>query len=136
MDVEKSNSFKRAQKKAEQLLSKDKRPEIEKILSKASDKSEKKSGGWFEDLGVILDMIKAVLRGDYVIDRSILITLVAMVVYFVMPFDVIPDFLLGFGFIDDVAILGWGVNRIRRHLDAFKEWQAQGTTSETDQPNK
>ncbi len=33
------------------------------------------------------------------------LTLVGALAYFVMPFDVIPDLLLGLGFVDDVSIL-------------------------------
>jgi len=32
-------------------------------------------------------------------------TLIGALAYFVMPFDVIPDLLLGLGFVDDVSIL-------------------------------
>ena len=32
-------------------------------------------------------------------------TLICALAYFVMPFDVIPDLLLGLGFVDDVSIL-------------------------------
>jgi uncharacterized membrane protein YkvA (DUF1232 family) len=32
--------------------------------------------------------------------------------YLVLPFDVIPDFIPGFGQIDDVAVIGWAVRRL------------------------
>jgi uncharacterized membrane protein YkvA (DUF1232 family) len=36
----------------------------------------------------------------------------AAAVYLVLPFDVIPDFIPGFGQLDDVAIIGWAVRRL------------------------
>ncbi|HEU0133058.1 MAG TPA: YkvA family protein [Mycobacteriales bacterium] len=32
--------------------------------------------------------------------------------YLVLPFDVIPDFIPGFGQLDDVAVIGWAVRRL------------------------
>jgi uncharacterized membrane protein YkvA (DUF1232 family) len=42
--------------------------------------------------------------------------LVAALAYFVMPFDVIPDFLLGLGFTDDLAVLVTAVSMVRGHI--------------------
>lgn len=42
--------------------------------------------------------------------------LYAALAYFILPFDVIPDFLLGFGFTDDMAVLVTAVGLIRNHL--------------------
>jgi uncharacterized membrane protein YkvA (DUF1232 family) len=36
----------------------------------------------------------------------------AAAAYLVLPFDVIPDFIPGFGQIDDVAVIGWAVRRL------------------------
>ncbi len=42
--------------------------------------------------------------------------LLAALAYFIMPFDVIPDFILGLGFTDDMAVLVTAVNLIRNHM--------------------
>ena len=36
--------------------------------------------------------------------------------YFIMPCDVIPDFLLGLGFTDDMAVLYTAISMIRSHM--------------------
>jgi uncharacterized membrane protein YkvA (DUF1232 family) len=36
--------------------------------------------------------------------------------YFVLPFDAIPDFLVGLGFTDDMAVLLTAIGMIRTHL--------------------
>jgi uncharacterized membrane protein YkvA (DUF1232 family) len=51
--------------------------------------------------------------------------IIAAIVYFVMPLDLIPDFLAGFGFVDDAAVLGWTVKTLSSDIDAFTEWEAQ-----------
>jgi uncharacterized membrane protein YkvA (DUF1232 family) len=42
--------------------------------------------------------------------------LLGALAYFVLPFDAIPDFLLGLGFTDDMAVLLTAISMIRAHL--------------------
>ena len=42
--------------------------------------------------------------------------LIGALAYFIMPFDVVPDLILGLGFTDDMAVLFAAVNMIRTHL--------------------
>ncbi|MBC8037856.1 MAG: DUF1232 domain-containing protein [Rhizobiales bacterium] len=42
--------------------------------------------------------------------------LVAALAYFILPLDVVPDFILGLGFTDDMAVLFTAVNMIRTHM--------------------
>ena len=43
-------------------------------------------------------------------------TLLAALAYFVLPLDWIPDFLIGFGFTDDLAVLTAALTAIRSHI--------------------
>jgi uncharacterized membrane protein YkvA (DUF1232 family) len=42
--------------------------------------------------------------------------LLAALAYFVLPIDAVPDFILGLGFTDDMAVLFTAINLIRTHL--------------------
>lgn len=42
--------------------------------------------------------------------------LLAALAYFIMPIDVIPDFILGLGFTDDMAVLYTAISLIRSHM--------------------
>lgn len=42
--------------------------------------------------------------------------LLAALAYFVLPFDFIPDFLIGFGFSDDLAVLTAAIASIRTYI--------------------
>ena len=42
--------------------------------------------------------------------------LLAALAYFILPLDVVPDFILGLGFTDDMAVLFTAINLIRTHL--------------------
>lgn len=43
-------------------------------------------------------------------------TLLAALAYFVMPLDMIPDFIVAFGFTDDIAVLTAAMTAIRGHI--------------------
>lgn len=43
-------------------------------------------------------------------------TLFAALAYFVMPFDVVPDFLAGIGFTDDAAVLALAISMVARSI--------------------
>jgi uncharacterized membrane protein YkvA (DUF1232 family) len=54
-------------------------------------------------------------------------TLAAALAYFVLPFDVIPDFIVGLGYTDDAAILFAAIRMVsgsmqQRHYDAAQRW--------------
>ncbi len=43
-------------------------------------------------------------------------TLFAALAYFVMPFDVIPDFIVGIGFTDDAAVIALALTMVAGHI--------------------
>ncbi len=54
-------------------------------------------------------------------------TLAGALAYFVLPFDVVPDFIVGLGFTDDAAVLYAAIRMISgaihpRHHDAARRW--------------
>lgn len=52
-----------------------------------------------------------------------LVLIVAAMIYFVTPADVIPDVLGALGFVDDVTVITTVVQRIRGELDRFRQWE-------------
>lgn len=42
--------------------------------------------------------------------------LIGALAYFVMPADIVPDFLLGTGFLDDATVLGFALQSVQRHI--------------------
>lgn len=43
-------------------------------------------------------------------------TLLGALAYFILPIDAVPDFLLGFGFTDDAAVLAAALSMVSRHI--------------------
>lgn len=77
----------------------------------------------WESLRLLLRLLRAYAKGDYrQVPAKSLILIVAGVLYFLLPIDVIPDFLIGFGYIDDAAVLAWVVGSVRTVLREFEAW--------------
>lgn len=53
--------------------------------------------------------------------------LLAALAYFVLPIDVIPDFILGFGFTDDMTVLITAFTLIRSHVTDAHRARARAT---------
>lgn len=51
--------------------------------------------------------------------------IVAAIIYFVMPFDALPDFIAGFGLTDDAAVLAWTFNKVTEELARFRQWETE-----------
>lgn len=117
--------FAKAKEKASQILDNGKK--LSDLMQKAVTKSEKRKGSLhkvWNELQTLFRLIKAYISGNYRdVSTSTMILAVAAVVYFVNPFDVIPDFLAGVGFLDDATILGYVLANIRTETDKFRAWE-------------
>jgi uncharacterized membrane protein YkvA (DUF1232 family) len=47
---------------------------------------------------------------------SVRTTLLAALAYFVVPLDIVPDFVLGLGFSDDITVLFTTIGLVRQHI--------------------
>lgn len=76
------------------------------------------------DASTLVRLVSAFARGEYrrVPVRSIVYALGALL-YFLSPVDLVPDFLPGIGYLDDVAIVVAVVEAITRDLDRFRAWE-------------
>ncbi len=61
--------------------------------------------------------------------------LVGALAYFVMPADMIPDFIAGLGFLDDATVLTFAVRSVAPHISDQHRTRARATLSgrETDE---
>lgn len=62
--------------------------------------------------------------------------LLGALAYFVMPLDAIPDFVLGLGFTDDMAVLLAAIGMIRAHLKPVHYDRARETLARLKQGEK
>lgn len=75
----------------------------------------------FQTLG---RMVTAYARGHYrAIPVKTLLSLIAALIYFLNPVDLIPDALPGLGFTDDFAVLSWVYHHASNEVNAFVAWE-------------
>lgn len=78
----------------------------------------------WDDVRAALRLLVAWTRRSYrQVSGTSLLLLVAALVYFVTPVDVIPDPLGAIGFVDDVAVIQTAVEAVRAELDRFRAWE-------------
>ena len=98
------------------------------LLEDALEKAARNRGPLAEvwrDFTTLIRLLKAWSQGRYrrVPVQTVTLALTS-VIYFLNPLDVIPDFLLGVGLIDDVALAGLVIASIRENLDEFRRWES------------
>ena len=78
----------------------------------------------FWDLKLLFPLIKDYWKGTYrdVSVKSVVILLVALA-YILSPIDLIPDYIIGLGQIDDAVILGFSLYFLEKDLRKYKEWK-------------
>ena len=76
------------------------------------------------DVFTLLDMIKAWVSGEYrEVPRTTLLLCVAALIYFVNPFDAIPDIIPATGLLDDVTVIGFVLASIKEDVERFRRWR-------------
>jgi uncharacterized membrane protein YkvA (DUF1232 family) len=75
-------------------------------------------------ISLIGRLMKANLTGTYKLKSTrVLVGLLAACIYFINPFDLVPDLLVGIGLVDDMAIIAWVFSSAATELKAFEEWE-------------
>ncbi len=125
MSAKEPDGFGQAREAAERL-SRDKRQVgylVEEAIARAERHRKRLEKVW-ANLQTLLRMVRASLKGEYPrVPWQTMIFAVAAIVYFVNPFDLIPDFLPGSGFLDDATVIGFVVKMIKNDLDEFLNWE-------------
>ena len=57
------------------------------------------------------------------VSETNLLTIIAAILYFVSPFDVIPDWIPVLGHIDDAFVVSLALKSVRADLDTFMAWE-------------
>ena len=94
------------------------------LLLEALLRASASGGKLWQDIHLLVRLIKAWKNGAYKgVSVQTLVAIVAAILYFVSPLDVIPDFIPGVGYVDDAAVIAWVLNSITHDLNDFRAWE-------------
>lgn len=78
----------------------------------------------WEQFQLLINVLKDWVSGEYkeMPKRTVLI-LVAALLYFITPADLVPDIIPLSGYLDDVTVIGFVYSHISKDLDRYKVWK-------------
>lgn len=106
------------------------RGKMENLL-KDSEGTGRKPGirQMYDDIRTLVELLRDYKSGAYrELSRSSALLIIGGLIYLVSPIDLLPDFILGLGFLDDAVILGYVIKQLFGVLDHYKTWK-QGIAS-------
>lgn len=96
---------------------------LQKAIRKAKDKKGSLGEVW-EKLQLFFELIKAYFKGEYRnVSKGTILTILGAIIYFVSPIDMVPDFIVGLGILDDAAVIGFAIKKISVELEEFQRWK-------------
>lgn len=81
-----------------------------------------------ENISWFLKLLKSFATREYTdIPAQKIIYILAALLYFLLPIDILPDFLPLVGLADDIALLGFIWKNMEEEITKFKEWKNNQT---------
>ncbi len=99
-----------------------------RVLADRAERKAKRSrtklGDIWTKLTGFIRMTRAWSNGEYKnVSLKTMILVVASVLYFLNPFDIIPDFIPFLGYLDDVTIISFVGVAITKDIEKFIDWE-------------
>ena len=83
-----------------------------------------KIGKRASDIAVLLSMLRAYIKKQYTdVAIGTILAAIAGLIYVVNPMDVVPEYIIGFGIVDDAAVIGIILQAMHMDLNKYKKWQ-------------
>ena len=130
------NMFTKKKREIEEEYMKDeivkiKEDDVEVVMDKEEDISKKIASSnmlekYTELAKVMFGMLKDYRKGIYTNVPWFTIASIAFgFLYVLNPFDIVPDFIPGLGYIDDLAVLSFGLRFIETDLHNYLDWKLE-----------
>lgn len=104
-------------------------PALENVFERGMakfDQEKARLNSVLDELSTLLRLLKAWATRSYTeVPVRTMVMVLGAVLYFLLPFDFIPDFILGAGFLDDITVITFVVQSVRKDIEKFKHWEAE-----------
>lgn len=102
---------------------------IADLVERATRKARGHSGALarvWDDLSSLLRLLKCWATRRYTdVSPRTLVAVIAAVIYFVNPFDLIPDVLPVVGYVDDASVIAFVIASMKSEIERFRAWEGQ-----------
>jgi uncharacterized membrane protein YkvA (DUF1232 family) len=101
-----------------------------KLSSELTDAFDKEETGrfaekhshtlWYHNFKLLYDMIT---DKNFLLEKKSYLVIAGALTYVVLPVDIVPDFLLGVGFLDDSFVLGAVIKQLAEEIEKYKAYK-------------
>lgn len=108
------------------------------VLNEVANKlASKESGDKFKqvfDVGrTLVRLVRNYMSGEYrQVETSTVVSALGVLLYTLSPVDLVPDFIPVVGFLDDLALISWFIEKFQGEILRFREWEKTHAAEETD----
>ena len=105
------------------------RDDLKKVVESSDEllakvKSSSLLSRQLEKIKFLVMMLKDYWNGEYrEVPWGIIVSIVVVLIYILSPIDLIPDFIPGAGYIDDVGLLGFVWKFISYDVEKYCQWK-------------
>ena len=120
-------SFEAYRQRADRILGQKDRAKqyLNEALRKLIDKSPK-AKAFFEEMKDFIQMVTFWVEGKYPdLPYKSVVLIFGAILYFLNPFDLIPDIVPALGFTDDAAVIALVLKSVSNDLERFREWKRE-----------
>ena len=76
-----------------------------------------------ESIPLLIACLKSYIKKEYTeIPLGSMLAIVSALIYWVSPFDIIPDYIPGIGYLDDTAVVLACLAMVKADLDEYRKW--------------
>lgn len=109
------------------------------VLNEVANKLATKDSGdnkfkqLFDVAFTVVRLVRNYVSGEYrQIETTTIVSALAVLLYTLSPVDLVPDFIPVVGFLDDIALISWFVEKFQAEIGRFREWEKTHAAEETD----
>jgi len=84
------------------------------------------AGNVLSMIPTLISLVRSYSKGEYKdIPLGTIVAIVSALIYWLSPVDAIPDIIPGFGYIDDMAVIGVCLKLVKSDVDEYQKWREE-----------